>query len=89
MAGKKLSLLLAVLLAVAFFTLEAHHHDDGAAHPDCSLCAARSDAQSASVGQLTSGRPVLPVAFLKPHREGASAPSSSRATPVIRGPPPA
>jgi hypothetical protein len=88
MAGKKLSLLLAVLLAVASFALVPHRHDDGAAHPDCSLCAARSDAQSASIGQRPSGQPVLPVAFLKPYREGARAFSSVR-TPLVIRPPPA
>jgi hypothetical protein len=37
---RRLSLFFVLLLLLSFFGEAFHHHDDGADHPDCSICMA-------------------------------------------------
>jgi hypothetical protein len=37
---KRLSFIFACFLLLSFLGAAFHHHDDGAEHPDCSICAA-------------------------------------------------
>jgi hypothetical protein len=83
----KLPLLLAVLLLVLSFGLEFHHHDDGKAHTDCSLCAVGHQTRSASVQHQESGNPVIARAFLCLPNEQSAPISLHLAVPVIRPPP--
>jgi hypothetical protein len=86
-ANRKLSLFLALLLMAFSFGLEFHHHEDAAAHPDCSFCAAIHQTQSASVQDQETGKPVIADSSLVLPFEQPDPVSRHFAVPVIRPPP--
>jgi hypothetical protein len=83
----KLPLLLAAFLVILAFSLEFHHHDDGAVHPDCSVCATVHQAQFASIQHHETGLPIIAHAFLVLPSEQPDPVSRHLAVPVIRPPP--
>lgn len=84
---KKLSFFFALLLVAIWFSLEFHHHDDGAIHPDCSFCAAIHQSQSTSVPHQETGSPVVAQASLEFPPEQPEPVSLHLDVPVIRPPP--
>jgi hypothetical protein len=86
-ANRKLSLFIALFLAAFSFALELHHHEDAAARPDCSFCAAIHQAHSASLQHQETGKPVISHSSLVPPSEQPDPVSRHFAVPVIRPPP--
>jgi hypothetical protein len=86
-ANRNLSLFIALLLIAFSFGLEFHHHEDAAAHPDCSICAATHQTQSASVRNQETGKPVIAYSPLVFPSEQPDPVSRHFAVPVIRPPP--
>jgi hypothetical protein len=86
---KRLSLLLTILLLLASLVEAFHYHDDGADHPQCSICAAHHQkAEFGLTGVLYHVvRDFVETPYLRPVPSLVTkvffAPFNSRAPPVL------
>lgn len=65
---KRLSFLCICLMLLSILATSYHHHDDGADHPECSICLACHQQSDSSYGisRHEVVRPLIPIVYAAP-----------------------
>jgi hypothetical protein len=85
---KRLSFICVCLLFVSVVVTSFHHHDDGADHPECSICLAthQSSDSSYSIARHEIVRPLIATVYIGPVlalvTKTVVTPANDRAPPV-------